>query len=622
MLETLRQFKEVLFEEDDLIEIRTLWNERGTKNHPQSYWVFAEDLEDSIAPINKRNKKGYGVFVGVLPRIEKGNTNDDEVTSSSILWVDFDHISNREAKKKIKSSPMPQPTMLVNSGNGLHAYWKLSEKQPPSVLAKMVHDMSHLLESDTSVCNPSRILRLPPFINTKIPNKETGILQIHHDNVYSFDELRSLVPEIEQEKAIREEFIGKVDVTTSKYEKCLKMAKSYIEKMDNAGEGGRAVQAMTVACRCWDFGLDIEDAKELLSEWNNNNTPPLCDSELVHQLESAWKYAKSEHGNKVTDVTDDEQEEGFDKRKRSKERKKKTKNKKEPIATDYTDVLFNEFESMIDGSRAHAPLDIGGMFDVPLFGPGIFSVITGEPGVSKSFLALKAGIKLSEHNIDWTYLPLENDKLYHTRRLLSVAKGNWEFCSTTLDRTPNQLKHTQRKIQAESELIKTLHNHIDDNPGVGVDAQIITPDFILNKIEDYIDDGKRVIFIDPIASISWSGKDKWRDQENFINELQKLVAASDVTACLVIHQAKRVEEGGVYSVEGSKRFSDLAQCIIRVHSKGKKDWQSLDKSPIDEFNRIITIDKARDTPAQGKSFAFHLGNTGPTWDFKGIVKST
>lgn len=43
------------------------------------------------------------------------------------LWADLDGCGPAEALERIKVAPLPPPTMLVNSGNGVHVYWKLTE---------------------------------------------------------------------------------------------------------------------------------------------------------------------------------------------------------------------------------------------------------------------------------------------------------------------------------------------------------------------------------------------------------------------------------------------------------------------------------------------------------------
>jgi len=57
------------------------------------------------------------------------------------LWADIDHVSPPEALKAISNAKLPEPSIVVNSGNGVHVYWLLQEPvliddvgSPPPVL--------------------------------------------------------------------------------------------------------------------------------------------------------------------------------------------------------------------------------------------------------------------------------------------------------------------------------------------------------------------------------------------------------------------------------------------------------------------------------------------------------
>jgi hypothetical protein len=62
-----------------------------------------------------------------------------------VLWVDIDHVTVEEARARFERAGVPEPSVLVNSGNGVHAYWLLDEPyliddagEPPPVLTEWV----------------------------------------------------------------------------------------------------------------------------------------------------------------------------------------------------------------------------------------------------------------------------------------------------------------------------------------------------------------------------------------------------------------------------------------------------------------------------------------------------
>jgi hypothetical protein len=48
-----------------------------------------------------------------------------------------------------------------------------------------------------------------------------------------------------------------------------------------------------------------------------------------------------------------------------------------------------------------------------LLRPGSLAVIGGAPGCGKSFFALACGMAAEATAEDWTYLPLESDRVFH-----------------------------------------------------------------------------------------------------------------------------------------------------------------------------------------------------------------
>lgn len=131
-------FLQALFQEKDMILFRPIetWTEGGKKKSRVLYksviyrsanpmvlrMALCQQLELSEA--NKCN-----VFFGVCPR-KGGNGKFDltwQIRTVRALWTDIDHVSVAEARERIAKSGLPPPSMLVNSGNGVHVYWLLQE---------------------------------------------------------------------------------------------------------------------------------------------------------------------------------------------------------------------------------------------------------------------------------------------------------------------------------------------------------------------------------------------------------------------------------------------------------------------------------------------------------------
>jgi len=141
------------------------------------------DAEDYIR-FEARNAEGFGIYYGVglhglkPAQVDGHNTRpkDDTVSCVPGIWADLDLGGNAAVKTEAAEQLQginPRPSMVIDSGGGLHAYWLFDEPfflandQDAESVRAMVRGMALALDSDRKVCNPSRIMRLPGFVNTK-----------------------------------------------------------------------------------------------------------------------------------------------------------------------------------------------------------------------------------------------------------------------------------------------------------------------------------------------------------------------------------------------------------------------------------------------------------------------
>lgn len=155
------------------------------------------------------NAQGYNVYSP--PNQPKhylpGTTlNGSHIDKFDWVFVDFDlksgpYKSKEEFLAQLRLFKLP-PTKVIDSGNGIHAYWKVSDLDAMSYL-RLQRRLSRQLHTDTAVCQIMQLMRLPETINTKV--KDNFILceaLISNQLTYSCEELdRALLPiTIEDEK--------------------------------------------------------------------------------------------------------------------------------------------------------------------------------------------------------------------------------------------------------------------------------------------------------------------------------------------------------------------------------------------------------------------------------------
>ncbi|MGX7199270.1 hypothetical protein ACWOEH_05265 [Enterococcus nangangensis] len=126
----------------------------------------------------------------------------ENVAYLTCLWQDLDSCTTEEAQEALQVSGLPEPTVFINSGGGVHLYWVFSFKLPTSKyltswdktmkavqarLAESFPDNSPV-KVDTAVLEASRYMRLPGSYNYKKGKYEryTEVVSFRPDLSYSF----------------------------------------------------------------------------------------------------------------------------------------------------------------------------------------------------------------------------------------------------------------------------------------------------------------------------------------------------------------------------------------------------------------------------------------------------
>ena len=162
--------------------------ELRTFDHPQANklrtFISVKDGQFDFDPVykflNETERLQLGAFFGVALRTQaalktfKGDAEHCQTLTALFVDADFKHLGEAETRSRIEAYPQ-RPSMIVNSGGGLHPYWPMSfpiflqgsggmvrAKQLLQRIAKTVADVV-----DESVSEPVRVLRIPGSFNFK-----------------------------------------------------------------------------------------------------------------------------------------------------------------------------------------------------------------------------------------------------------------------------------------------------------------------------------------------------------------------------------------------------------------------------------------------------------------------
>jgi len=98
--------------------------------HPvNEFYPLVETLANPDALIKRSfdwGFKGYEAFVGALPRGVAGKMTKADIYQAGMIWADLDLGKCGTYPEILAMAKAASPDVLVCSGGGVHAYWKVS----------------------------------------------------------------------------------------------------------------------------------------------------------------------------------------------------------------------------------------------------------------------------------------------------------------------------------------------------------------------------------------------------------------------------------------------------------------------------------------------------------------
>lgn len=126
--------------------------------------------------------------------------NANNVRQFRALYVDIDNIEGNQmyvgfqVLELASKGVIPQPSMIVNSGRGIHLYWRIKHAPYSAVYTwqniedMLIYRLKHL-GADSSASDCSRVLRIPNTINSR-NNSKAYVMFIDDSIEYSMFDLK------------------------------------------------------------------------------------------------------------------------------------------------------------------------------------------------------------------------------------------------------------------------------------------------------------------------------------------------------------------------------------------------------------------------------------------------
>ncbi len=143
-------------------------------------------LESQKTRLRQLNLQGAGVFVTVNCQDKPHIRNAVNTTRVRALFADLDGVS-LDTIRKIALLP----TMITESSdNRFHVYWCVDDV-PVNQFKMLQKRIAAILNSDSSVCDLPRVMRLPGFLHNKAIPFQTRILEIYRERRYTLDKFEN-----------------------------------------------------------------------------------------------------------------------------------------------------------------------------------------------------------------------------------------------------------------------------------------------------------------------------------------------------------------------------------------------------------------------------------------------
>ena len=190
---------------------------------------------------------------------------------------------------------IPMPTMIVDSGRGLHIYWKIKNAPYGAIqtwqeLQDYLYYQLKSLEADKKALDGARVLRLPSTLNSK-DNTLCKVLVINDDIEYSMYDLRekylnysvSKQLQFQEAKTVKKE----TKVINNKFFNSYSLHMARVEDLETLcklrGYNVEGNRNMILHCYAYWKGIyirNIEDLENEVIELNNSFINPLKETEI------------------------------------------------------------------------------------------------------------------------------------------------------------------------------------------------------------------------------------------------------------------------------------------------------------------------------------------------------
>ena len=486
-------FLGAIFEPEDIIEFRPLPPAAGRRWAPL---VEIPDIVDWLERINKDENQRAHAYFGANPRRAVGASQAEGVLLARCLFADFDGgVVVEDALSRVKAAGYPMPTAILESGGGVHCWWRLEQ---PMADANAWHErmkaIASALGSDQSICDWPRIMRLPGFVNWKHEQRPLA-------HLYDCDPTRVYRLSVFEKQAVQSVVVKSRSMSD--------LTRRFLDEGFTLAAGRRQTM-FTVACDLAARGWGVAEATELVMQRMRRVGLRQDDlDDCPRQIANAWKRTRlpvlgsAEESQVVVDAEDE---------------------LPTPTLLDAIEAWRKQEETpaIKTGLPALDKLFDGGL---PL---GQMTALAAAPGVGKSALALQLVVQCLVHNPDMVAAWC----LGEMTRAALAARAITNFGGADHELTLQDVIHKRQPSEKVAD---------DLGKVVGRRLKMIEAPLVIDKIERaLVKDNPVLLVIDYLQLVRSTRhfQDKTGEINDVLLKLRELTTSRNIATLLVTNIAK------------------------------------------------------------------------------------
>jgi len=277
-----------------LIEIREISKAGKAKS------LFFKSAAEAIEYQPPQDKN---IYIGMLTRSRRSGKKE-AVKHTQALWLDVDDKNSEYTIDfLIDRGKLPEPSAVINSGNGKHIYYKLD--QPAGLeVEPVLKKLAKHTGADIRAAEAARIMRLPGSLNVKDEPLKCEVLSLNNKKyrLQKFTELLNIKQE-ELKQARRKpqqaELALNVDykaVISQVNKPCIKAILGGVEEGERNWLLGRLVKHLKN-----EMAFSKKKTRNIIRLWNLRNNPQQNEAELLESFKKYWHTDYNLTGCYITD---------------------------------------------------------------------------------------------------------------------------------------------------------------------------------------------------------------------------------------------------------------------------------------------------------------------------------